>query len=358
MFERRHRLSPPGALEVGGRNGEEEMRMSVPIPTLAELKQAYATTSQVTRVTPLVEAPAFAADLGASQVFVKAESLQLTGSFKLRGAYYRLTRLDADEAARGVIAYSSGNFAQGLAAAGALLGIPVTIVMPIDAPLAKRDATKAYGARVIVTEHGDRPREEVALARARELATEQGLTLLHPFDDPDVIAGQAGVALEALAQLSERGTSLDMAFCPVGGGGLVAGVSLALHHLSPQTRIHGVEMEGFDGMGTSLAGGEIVTVPLVRRSICDGLMARRPGVHPFAAVEPLGLVPMTMPDAAVRRAMRAAFEKLKLVFEPSGAAALAALLEGGVDVSGKTVLVVASGGNVSVDDFFRHCGDV
>ncbi len=327
------------------------------VPDLAHLQRAFAETREVTQETPLLRSPALAAATGAARAFVKPESLQWAGSFKVRGAYWRLRCLSKEEAARGVVAYSSGNFAQGLAAAGQHLSIPVTIVMPVDAPAAKRDATAGYGARVVVTEHGDRPREEVASARARAIAEEEGLVLLHPFDDPEIVAGQAGVGLEALEQLEARGAKADMLFCSIGGGGLIGGVALAFHYLSPETRLIGVEPERFDGMGQSLRAGEAVSVPLQAPSICDGLMSRRPGVAPFAAVRQTNLSGMTVQDASVRRAMRFAFEKLKLVLEPSGAAPLAALLEGGVDVAGKTVLVIGTGGNVSLADFMRHVAD-
>jgi threonine dehydratase len=327
------------------------------IPDLDHLKRAYAITSQATQVTPLLESAALARQTGAARVFLKPESLQWAGSFKVRGAYWRLKQLSPEEAKRGGVAYSSGNFAQGLAAAGEALGIPVTIVMPIDAPVAKSEATRGYGATVVLTDHGERPREEVASARAREISSEQGLVLLHPFDDPEIVAGQGGAGLEALDQLAARGAQADIVFCPVGGGGLIGGVSLAFHYLSPKTEIYGVEPEGFNGMGNSIAHGEIETMPLVSPSICDGLMARRPGVAPFAAVREAGVRGLTVPDAAVRSAMKIAFERMKLVLEPSGAASLAGLLSGAVDVTGKTVVVIASGGNVSLADFMKHVGN-
>ncbi|WP_442920327.1 threonine/serine dehydratase [Mesorhizobium sp. WSM4983] len=324
------------------------------VPTLDRLKQAYAVTSTATQVTPLLDSAALAREVGAARVFVKPESLQWAGSFKVRGAYWRLKRLSPDEARKGVVAYSSGNFAQGLAAAGQALGIPVTIVMPIDAPAAKRDATAGYGARVVLTDHGERAREEVAAAKAREIAETEQLTLLHPFDDPEIVAGQAGAGLEALNQLAAKKAHADLVFCSVGGGGLIGGVSLAFHYLSPKTEIIAVEPEGFNGMGSSLAHGAIETMPIGPRSICDGLMARKPGEAPFAAVSAAGVRGVTVEDAAVRDAMKIAFERLKLVLEPSGAASLAALLGGKVDVAGKTVLVVATGGNVSLADFMAH----
>jgi len=327
------------------------------VPDLAHLRNAYETTSRATQVTPLLESVPLARLTGAARVFVKPEALQWAGSFKVRGAYWRLTRLSPEEARRGVVAYSSGNFAQGLAAAGQALGVPVTIVMPIDAPKAKSEATRGYGARVVQTEHGDRAREEVAMARAREIAEEEGLVLLHPFDDPEVVAGQAGVGIEAIDQLGRYEAEADIVFCPAGGGGLIGGVSLAFHYLSPGTQIVAVEPERFDSMGTSLANGEIGTVPLTTPpSICDGLMARRPGVAPFAAITTHGARGVSVTDDEVRKAMKLAFERLKVALEPSGAASLAALVTGKVDVAGKTVLVILSGGNVSAVDFFTHIG--
>ena len=328
--------------------------MTAAVPTLDHLRRAYAGTAKATQVTPLLNSAGLARMTGASRVFVKAESLQWAGSFKVRGAYWRLTQLTAEEARRGVVAYSSGNFAQGLAAAGQALGIPVTIVMPIDAPAAKRDATAGYGATVVLTDHGDRAREEVASAKARDIAQEQGLALLHPFDDPEIVAGQAGAALEALDQLAAKDAQADMLFCSVGGGGLIGGVALAFHYLSPLTKVLAVEPEGFNGMGVSLSRGAIETMPLGAKSICDGLMSRRPGDAPFAAATASSLTGVTVTDAEVRKAMKIAFEQLKLVLEPSGAAPLAALLAAGEAVKGKTVLLVATGGNVSLADFMAH----
>lgn len=326
-------------------------------PSLDTLIEAYAMTSRATRRTPLIETDFIARLSGAARVFVKAESLQLAGSFKIRGAYWRLTRLNDEEKARGGVAYSSGNFAQGLACAGAMLGIPVTIVMPIDAPKAKAEATRGFGATVILTDHGGRAREEVASERATAISQEHGLVLLHPFDDPHVVAGQAGAGLEAIEQLEAAGGRADLLLCPVGGGGLIGGVASAFHHKSPQTQVIAVEPEGFNGMGSSLVAGERVTVPLGGKSICDGLMARRPGAAPFEALDGLGLNGVTVTDDQVRAAMLLAFEKLKLVFEPSGAATLAALMSGSVDIAGKTVVLIASGGNASFADFQRHVGN-
>lgn len=324
------------------------------VPSLQQLHDAYAVTSAATQITPLLESAALGRETGAKRVFVKPESLQWAGSFKIRGAYWRLTRLLPGEKNRGVVAFSSGNFAQGLAAAGQALGIPVTIVMPIDAPEAKREATKNYGATVVLSDHGERGREDAAAELAAEIADEQGLSLLHPFDDVEIVAGQAGAGLEALRQLKAINARVDTVLCPVGGGGLIGGVALAFHYLSPETQVIGVEPDAYAGMGTSLDRGEIATMPVGPKSICDGLMARAPGDAPFAAVQTAGVGGIAVSDAAVRNAMRFAFEKLKLVLEPSGAAGIAALLEKSLDADGKTILIIATGGNVSLADFVGH----
>lgn len=322
------------------------------VPTLAHIRSAHATTRRAVQATPLLSSPHLAGLSGAAEVFVKPESLQRTGSFKFRGAYWRLTRLRADERRRGVIAFSSGNFAQGLAAAGALLSVPVTIVMPSDVPPLKREATMAYGARVITSEHGDRGREDVAAQMASSIATEEGLTLLHPFDDPQIIVGQGGVGIDALTEAQQLRLEFDEVFCPVGGGGLVAGVSLAFHYLSPQTHVVGVEPQGFAGLAASLAAGERVTVPLDgSTTICDGMMARAPGEHPLSAIRAIGGIgSATVEDSQVREAQRLAFDSLKLVVEPSGASGIAALLSHTETLAGKTVLIIATGGNTSFHD--------
>lgn len=321
------------------------------VPDFETLTRAYALTRKATVRTPLLESPALAAASGAARVWVKAENLQKAGSFKIRGATWRLAQLTPAERAQGVIAYSSGNFAQGLAAAGRAAGVPVTIVMPIDAPEMKRRATEGYGARVVLSDHGDRPREEVASALAREVAANEGLTLLHPFDDPAIVAGQAGVALEALEQLAEMGGTADLVACPVGGGGLIGGLSLAIRHALPDAQIFAVEPEGYNGMGASAAAGHLTRVASGTGTICDALQATQPGAAPFAAACQAGLTGLTVSDADVRAALGFAFEGLKLVLEPSGAVALAALLKGALPAKGQEVLIIASGGNIALQDF-------
>ena len=315
------------------------------VPTPADLAAAYAVTRTNTRRTPLLEAEVLAQLSGAARLFVKAENLQWAGSFKLRGAYWRLSCLDAKARARGVVAYSSGNFAQGLALAGRELGVPVTIVMPVDAPEMKRRATEGFGARVVLSDHGTRPREEVAAGLARDMAAVEGLTLLHPFDDPMIVAGQGGAGLEALEQMAEAGAGPDLVFCPVGGGGLMGGLALAIRNACPAADIYGVEPIGYDGMGASLRAGSRVRVQ-GGETICDALQATMPGEATFAACRAAGVQGLAVDDDAVRRAMRVGFESLKLVLEPSGAVALAAALGGQVALAGKQVLVLATGGNI------------
>ncbi len=315
------------------------------VPTPQVLAAAYAVTRAATRRTPLLEAEGLAAQTGAARFFVKAENLQWAGSFKLRGAYWRLICLEPEEKRRGVVAYSSGNFAQGLALAGRELGVPVTIVMPIDAPEMKRQATEGFGARVILSDHGARPREEAASTLAREVAAREGLTLLHPFDDPKIVAGQGGAGLEALEQMAEAGTVPDVVLCPVGGGGLMGGLALAIRAACPDAAIYGVEPVGYDGMGASLRAGSRQRVS-GGVTICDALQATMPGEATFAACQAAGVQGLAVDDAAVTRAMLVAFEGLKLVLEPSGAVALAAALSGHVDLTGRRVLVLATGGNI------------
>lgn len=318
------------------------------VPAPGRLAEAYAVTRSATRRTPLLDSDVLAQATGAARVFVKAENLQRAGSFKLRGAFWRLSVLDGAARAKGVVAYSSGNFAQGLAAAGRDLGVPVTIVMPEDAPEMKRRATEGFGARVVLSHHGDRPREEVASDLAKRLAAEEGLTLLHPFDDPEIVAGQAGAALEALEQM--EGVLPDVVLCPVGGGGLMGGVALALRAAVPAVRLIGVEPEGYDGMGESLRRGERVRVA-GGATLCDALQATSPGEATLAACRAAGVEGLAVSDAEAAAGMRAGFEALKLALEPSGAVALGAALSGRVPLAGATVLIFATGGNIPFDRF-------
>jgi threonine dehydratase len=300
--------------------------------------------------TPLLEARAASAATGA-RVFVKPEVLQRTGSFKFRGAMNRLSQLSPDERARGVVAFSSGNHAQGVAAAAKAVGTHATIVMPADAPKLKIANTRGHGAEIVLY---DRYKEDRA-AIGRQLAEERALTLVPPFDDYRIMAGQGTVGLELVEDARASGVSLDAVLVPCSGGGLTAGVATALAELSPQTKVYGVEPQNFDDTARSLAAGQRLANTAATPSICDALMTERPGELTFPIIQ-RHVRALSVSDDEVLRAMRHAFHELKLVVEPGGAAAFAALLAGKLDVRGKTVAVILSGGNVDADLFDRALG--
>jgi threonine dehydratase len=283
------------------------------------------------------------------RVALKLENLQHTGSFKFRGAYNRLAQLDAAERAAGVVAFSSGNHAQGVAAAARLLGIPATIVMPSDAPRIKLANTLALGAEVISYDRERESREDIAA----RLAAERGAVLVPSFDDPDIIAGQGTVGLELAEQAAECGLRLDDVIVCASGGGLVAGIALAVHALSPATRIWTAEPEGHDDHRRSLAAGRREANPPGTRSICDALLAPQPGVLTFEINRRLLAGGVAVSDDEVRAAIAYAARTLKLVVEPGGAVALAAVLAGRLPAAGRTVGVVISGGNID-DDLLRE----
>jgi threonine dehydratase len=320
----------------------------------ATTQAVYETVRAVARETPLLTSPALD-KLAGRQLFIKAESLQHTGSFKLRGAFYRLKCLDPLQRATGVVAFSSGNFAQGLARAGQLLGVPVTIVMPHDVPIMKVLGTRHYGAQVVFAQPDGRQREVVAAEMATGLASSERLTLLHPFDDSDVVLGHSSLGTELLMQLEaigERGP-LDTLLVPAGGGGLAAGISLALRAHRSTTRLIAVEPDGYDDLARSLSAGERRRNGTSAATLCDALQAVSPGAVPFSVLQAASTGAVTVTDDEIRFAMRAAVEHLKLVLEPSGASALAAALSGrprGVEL-GPRVGVVCSGGNIAADKF-------
>ncbi len=279
-----------------------------------------------------------------ARVFLKAENLQRMGAFKFRGAYNRLAQLDAAGRAAGVVAFSSGNHAQGVALAAKLLGIPATIVMPTDAPLAKLAATRGYGAEVVLYDRMTMNRAEIAQA----LVDERGATLVPPFDDPMIIAGAGTTAMELIEDVGP----LDVLIVCTGGGGFLSGCALAASALAPGIAIYGVEPAAGDDWVQSLARNERVTIP-VPVTIADGLQTQTPGVLTFPIVQALCAGVVTVTDEELRDAMRFAFERLKLVIEPSGAAALAAALTGRVAIRGKRVGLTISGGNVDASTFAR-----
>jgi len=301
--------------------------------------------------TPLLASGAIDSRTGGT-ILVKAEMLQRTGSFKLRGAYNRVAAIDPQQRRRGVVAYSSGNHAQGVAAAAGMLGVPATIVMPADAPAAKLDGTRALGADVVLYDRATGDREAIAA----EIANDRGATLIPPFDDPHVIAGQGTVGLEIADQADARGVVFDAVLVPCSGGGLVSGIATVLSDRMPEAKIYTVEPEGFDDTARSLAAGAVVRNEPGRTSICDGLLLPVPGTLTLPINQTLLAGGLAVDDDAVAEAMAAAFRHLKVVAEPSGAVALAAALTGTFDCCGKTVCVVCSGGNVDGRTFFDLVG--
>ena len=284
-------------------------------------------------------------ELAGGKVFIKPECLQVTGSFKIRGAYNFLSQLTPEEAQCGVVAFSSGNHAQGVAAAGTMLGIRTAIVMPEDAPRAKLENTKRLGGEVITYDRYTGDREAIA----RGIAEERGSVVVPSYDHDRIIAGQGTVGLEIAEQCRELGVTPDQVLVNCGGGGLVSGSATALKDRFPKTSVHTVEPQEFDDTARSLASGKRERISDDARSICDALQAHSPGELTFAIMQRLLGPGLTVSDAEVREAMRFAFRYLKIVIEPGGAAALAATLAAKIDTHDRTTVVVVSGGNVDRD---------
>ena len=312
-----------------------------PAPAFPDILAAHERLSDKVVVTPLLESPALNARVG-GRVLIKPETLQRTGSFKFRGAYNRISMIPEAERKTGVVAYSSGNHAQGVAAAAALLGIPATIVMPADAPAIKIANTRGYGAQVELYERASQSRE----ARAEAIAAESGATVVRPYDDPGIMAGQGTCGLEIARQAAELDARLDALLVCCGGGGLISGCAIAMAELSPETEVYSVEPEGFDDTRRSLEGGERVANAPGPQSFCDALLSPTPGELTFSVNRRLLAGGIAVSDAEVAAAMAYAFSTLKLVVEPGGAVSLAALLSGKLEVGGKTVALTLSGGNV------------
>lgn len=311
----------------------------VDIPVFAEVKEAALRIAPYAVRTPLVESPVLSALRGTCRVFLKLESLQRTGSFKFRGAANRILMIPKEQRAAGVVAFSSGNHAQAVAAVAQILKIPALIVMPADAPKAKIEGTRAFGAEIVSYDRVRDDREAIA----QRLCHERGATLIKPYDDPQVIAGQGTIGLEIAEDAVRFGINPDAVAAPCSGGGLVSGIALALKGAGMATFVHSVEPENFDGMRRSLAAHDRVTAPGGKLSIADALMAPTPGHHVFAVAEGLLAPGLAVADGELRHAVAFAATRLKLLVEPGGAAALAAFLAGKLDA--KTVVLVISGGN-------------
>ena len=300
------------------------------------LRDARCVLSPVINLTPMIPAKGFVPDC---RFYLKADCLQKTGAFKLRGAYYKLSTLTDEEKARGVIACSAGNHAQGVAFAARDMGIPATICIPAGAPLSKIEATRSYGANVVLVPgvYDD------AHAEAVRLRDEQGLTFIHPFDDERVMAGQGTIGLEIAEQLPDA----DAVLVPIGGGGLIAGVASALRQLKPSCRIIGVQDAGAASMADSLRAGHILTLPEVH-TVADGIQVKTPGEKTFAICREAVDEVVTVGEAEIASAILTVLERQKLMVEGAGAVGVAAAMYGELDLRGKTVCALLSGGNLDV----------
>jgi threonine dehydratase len=304
--------------------------------TLQDVRDAAKRIEGVAHHTPVIHSRTLD-DLVGAEVLIKAENLQRIGAFKFRGAYNAIRKLPAGQLARGIAAYSSGNHAQAVALSARELGTTAVIVMPADTPQSKLDAVAGYGAEIITYDRYTGNREEIG----RKLAADRGLTLIPPYEHPDVIAGQGTAALELLDEVGR----LDALVAPVGGGGLMAGSAIAAKGLQPGIRVVGVEPEAGDDTRRSLAAGERVTIT-VPRTIADGQAAPTPGELTFSINKELVDEIVLVSDDEIRDALRFAVDRLKLVMEPSGASGLAALLAGRLQPVPARIGVIVSGGNV------------
>ncbi len=321
--------------------------MTVAPPAVADIRHAAERLRGMIVETPLIESQALNERYGA-RILIKPETLQRTGSFKFRGAYNKISGLSEAERGRGLVAFSSGNHAQGVATSAALFGIDALIAMPADAPAIKVANVKKAGAKVI---HFDRFRDD-RMAFVKPYLDE-GRVLVPPFDDPAIVAGQGTIGLELVAQAERLGVTLDAVLAPCGGGGLIGGISLAVKDASPLTQVWAVEPENFDDTRRSLAEGKRVPNEPGHNSICDAILTHEPGAITFEINRRTLAGGLAVSDEEVAAAMREAAAYLKLVVEPGGVVGLAAITSGRIDIAGKTVAVVLSGGNVDLDAYAK-----
>jgi threonine dehydratase len=324
------------------------MEAPVPLPTVADVDEAARRLDGVALHTPLLTSAVLDAMTG-GRIFLKAETLQRTGSFKFRGAYNRLSAIPMEHRAGGVVAYSSGNHAQGVAAAARLLGMPCLIVMPSDAPRAKRERTAALGAEIVLYDRAHEDREAIAEA----IAAERGATLVPPYDDALIIAGQGTAGREIVDDLNALGLKPEVVVVTASGGGLTAGIALAVKARVPTAAVYTAEPLGFDDHARSFRSGQREQNAALTGTICDALMARMPGKLTFAINRSLVGAGVVASDEEVAAAVAFAFAELKLVVEPGGAVALAALMTRKIDITGKVAVAVLSGGNVDPELFSR-----
>lgn len=304
--------------------------------TLDRIYKASHVLKEVIRTTDLIKAPKINPD---ADVYLKTENLQVTGSFKVRGAYYKISQLTEEERARGVIACSAGNHAQGVALAATKAGIKSLICLPDGAPISKVEATKSYGAEVCLVEgvYDD------AYQKALQLRDEKGYTFIHPFDDENVIAGQGTIGLELLEQLPD----MDAVVVPIGGGGLISGIAFAIKQLNPKIKVYGVQAAGAPSMANSVQDGKIERLESVS-TIADGIAVKEPGANTFELVQEYVDEIVTVTDDEISGAILALIEQQKLIAEGAGAVSVAAVMFNKIPVKGKKVVCLVSGGNIDV----------
>jgi threonine dehydratase len=320
---------------------------AIRVPTFDDVQAAARRIFDVAHLTPVLTSRTADARAG-GKLFFKCENLQRAGAFKFRGAYNAIASLGDEQRRRGVITFSSGNHAQAMALAGQLQGVKVLVIMPSDAPAMKVAATRGYGAEVVFYDRFKEDRE----ALGRELAAKDGLTLIPPFDHPDVIAGQGTAARELIEEVGP----LDVLLAPLGGGGLLAGCALSAAAMSPGCQVIGVEPQAGNDGQQSFRKGEVVRIP-VPRTIADGAMTTYLGAHTFAVIRAMVADVVTVPDEALVETMRFLLERMKILVEPTGCLAAAAVLTGAYPVAGKRVGIVLSGGNIDLQSLGRFLGE-
>ncbi|MFV0298214.1 MAG: threonine/serine dehydratase [Hyphomicrobiaceae bacterium] len=323
------------------------------LPTIEDIRSAHERLKPHIVATPLLEHPALNDRVG-GRVLLKCENLQRVGAFKFRGAYNKIVQVDGDACPGGVVACSSGNHAQGVAAAATLLGKASVIVMPADAPAMKVKRTRAFGAQVVPYDRTTEDREAIA----RRICEERSAAFVHPFDDPDVMAGQGTVGLEIMAQARAQGAVPDAVLVACSGGGLAGGIATAVTASLPACQVMTVEPAGFDDMARSLASGQRERNASLSGSICDALLAETPGEMTFTVARKTISGGLVVSEEEVKEAIRFAFADLKMVIEPGGAVALAALLAGRYPARGKVVVGVLSGGNIDPEMLGQILGGV
>lgn len=309
--------------------------------SLDMVKEASEIIKEAARLTPIIYSPK---TNDKANVYIKCENMQVTGSFKLRGAYYKVAKLSDEEAQKGIIACSAGNHAQGVALAAQKRGVPAVICMPEGAPLSKVEATESYGAKVVLCKgvYDD------AYAKAVELQKEHGYTFIHPFNDDYVMAGQGTIALEILEKLPET----DIIFVPVGGGGLISGIAYAIKQLKPECKVYGVQAAGAPSMFNSIRDGRIENLSEVS-TMADGIAVKQPGDKTFAICQQYVDGIVTVTEGEIATAILALIENHKVVAEGAGAVAVAAAMYDKVHIAGKNVVCIVSGGNVDVNILSR-----